>query len=181
MGELLGPVTAPEVNSGYRLSPPPLTAASCDPYNCSRPEPSARNSKELDVAMILVLILYVITGFLVLTFILRFSARLSSISDEETSDHQKTVVVETSRVEPPTLVFSAGMKLSGEAAECAICLSEFVEGERIRVLSRCKHGFHLHCIQQWLSCHSSCPTCRANTGLPSQPSSSSYRLIDCSA
>lgn len=71
----------------------------------------------------------------------------------------------------PTLVYSAGMKLGGEEADCAICLSEFVEGDGIRVLGTCKHGFHVHCIERWLSCHFSCPTCRRSC-LASVPSSS---------
>ncbi|XP_015901522.1 RING-H2 finger protein ATL79 [Ziziphus jujuba] len=74
----------------------------------------------------------------------------------------------------PALVYSAGMKtkLAGVEAECVICLSEFVEGEEIRVLGWCKHGFHSQCIQEWFSSHSSCPTCRRSFRPPS-PSRSS--------
>lgn len=59
------------------------------------------------------------------------------------------------------LVFSAGTKLAGVEAECAICLTEFVEGERVNVLAPCNHGFHVRCIEPWLAARSSCPTCRA--------------------
>jgi E3 ubiquitin-protein ligase ATL10/75/76/77/78 len=45
-------------------------------------------------------------------------------------------------------------------AECAICLGEFEDGEAVRLLPRCRHGFHVHCIDTWLSAHSSCPICR---------------------
>ncbi|KAK4578177.1 hypothetical protein RGQ29_028354 [Quercus rubra] len=72
-----------------------------------------------------------------------------------------------------SLLFSTGMKLAGVEVECAICLSEFVEGEGIRVLGRCNHGFHVNCIQQWLSSHTSCPTCRCSclppSPIPTQP------------
>ncbi|KAJ4851612.1 hypothetical protein Tsubulata_012447 [Turnera subulata] len=44
--------------------------------------------------------------------------------------------------------------------ECAICLAEFVEGEEVRVLPQCGHGFHVGCIDMWLGSHSSCPSCR---------------------
>ncbi|KAI4314669.1 hypothetical protein L6164_027557 [Bauhinia variegata] len=44
--------------------------------------------------------------------------------------------------------------------ECAICLSEFAEGDEIRVLPQCGHGFHVNCIDTWLGSHSSCPSCR---------------------
>ncbi|XWS61470.1 hypothetical protein CRYUN_Cryun07bG0128300 [Craigia yunnanensis] len=82
----------------------------------------------------------------------------------------------------PTMVYSTGMKLAGAEAECAICLSEFVEGQGIQVLAKCKHGFHVQCIQQWLSSHSSCPTCRCSC-LPPSPSSeeTTHQRVDNSS
>lgn len=44
--------------------------------------------------------------------------------------------------------------------ECAICLAEYVDGDEIRVLPQCGHGFHVACIDMWLGSHSSCPSCR---------------------
>lgn len=46
------------------------------------------------------------------------------------------------------------------ATECPICLGEFVDGEKVRVLPKCNHGFHVRCIDTWLLAHSSCPNCR---------------------
>lgn len=46
------------------------------------------------------------------------------------------------------------------SSECAICLGEFVEGDEVRVLPQCGHGFHVGCIDTWLGSHSSCPSCR---------------------
>uniref|UniRef100_A0A803MJN0 RING-type E3 ubiquitin transferase n=1 Tax=Chenopodium quinoa TaxID=63459 RepID=A0A803MJN0_CHEQI len=37
---------------------------------------------------------------------------------------------------------------------------EFIEGENIKVLPKCKHGYHSKCIDTWLLSHSTCPTCR---------------------
>lgn len=53
-----------------------------------------------------------------------------------------------------------GPKASVPATECAICLGDFADGEKVRVLPRCHHGFHVRCIDMWLATHSSCPTCR---------------------
>ncbi|RLM75237.1 RING-H2 finger protein ATL74 [Panicum miliaceum] len=69
----------------------------------------------------------------------------------------------------PTVPYAAaaacgGDEESGEAAaaaeECAICLAEFEEGEAVRVLPPCGHGFHAACIDKWLRGHSTCPSCR---------------------
>ena len=43
---------------------------------------------------------------------------------------------------------------------CAICLGEFADGEKVRVLPRCGHGFHVPCVDAWLLSRGSCPTCR---------------------
>ncbi|KAF7059997.1 hypothetical protein CFC21_066825 [Triticum aestivum] len=43
---------------------------------------------------------------------------------------------------------------------CAICLSEFVDGKKVRVLPLCGHGFHVRCVNAWLVSHGSCTTCR---------------------
>ncbi|KAL0726068.1 hypothetical protein Bca4012_022161 [Brassica carinata] len=48
----------------------------------------------------------------------------------------------------------------GSSTECAICLTEFSDGEEIRILPLCKHAFHLACIDKWLASRSSCPSCR---------------------
>ncbi|XP_077246934.1 RING-H2 finger protein ATL8-like [Tasmannia lanceolata] len=50
--------------------------------------------------------------------------------------------------------------VNGKLADCAICLTEFVDGDEIRVLPHCGHGFHVPCIDTWLGSHSSCPSCR---------------------
>nr|CAD1827316.1 unnamed protein product [Ananas comosus var. bracteatus] len=47
-----------------------------------------------------------------------------------------------------------------EGLECAVCLSEVSEGERIRLLPDCDHGFHVECIDMWFHSHSTCPLCR---------------------
>ncbi|VVB12797.1 unnamed protein product [Arabis nemorensis] len=53
---------------------------------------------------------------------------------------------------------SKGVEIA--ATECAICLGEFADGERVRVLPPCNHSFHMSCIDTWLASHSSCPNCR---------------------
>lgn len=45
--------------------------------------------------------------------------------------------------------------------ECAVCLSEFGNGEVVRLLPDCTHTFHIDCIDMWFNSHSTCPLCRS--------------------
>jgi len=55
---------------------------------------------------------------------------------------------------------------SGRAAEpdamCSICLSEYRDGEMLRVMPECRHGFHVACLDSWLRRSGSCPVCRSS-------------------
>ncbi|WOK99909.1 RING-H2 finger protein ATL8-like [Canna indica] len=70
----------------------------------------------------------------------------------------------------PTLFFEAAE--GGGLTECPICLAEFTEQDKIRVLPQCGHGFHVVCIDTWLGSHSSCPSCRRVLAMPTAGSSS---------
>jgi Ring finger domain len=52
-----------------------------------------------------------------------------------------------------------GMKM--KVLECVICLRAIDEGEKVRILPKCKHTFHIECVDQWLGLCSMCPLCRA--------------------
>ncbi|XP_062199366.1 RING-H2 finger protein ATL46-like [Phragmites australis] len=45
--------------------------------------------------------------------------------------------------------------------DCAVCLSEFADGDRLRLLPVCGHAFHVKCIDVWLRSSATCPLCRA--------------------
>ncbi|RZR73192.1 hypothetical protein BHM03_00021287 [Ensete ventricosum] len=45
--------------------------------------------------------------------------------------------------------------------ECAVCLSEFQEEERLKLLPNCSHGFHIDCVDTWLQFNARCPLCRS--------------------
>ncbi|GMH28522.1 hypothetical protein Nepgr_030365 [Nepenthes gracilis] len=46
--------------------------------------------------------------------------------------------------------------------ECAVCLSEFKDGEKLRVIPNCCHTFHIDCIDVWLQTNANCPLCRSS-------------------
>ncbi|CAK7312739.1 E3 ubiquitin-protein ligase RNF12-A [Vulpes lagopus] len=48
---------------------------------------------------------------------------------------------------------------SGALKACSICITEYIEGNRLRILP-CSHEFHVHCIDHWLLENSTCPICR---------------------
>lgn len=60
----------------------------------------------------------------------------------------------------PILTFKTGETSKPTQVECAICLSEFTENDKLRLLPSCNHVFHLECIDMWLLSHISCPVCR---------------------
>ncbi|KAL6182740.1 hypothetical protein ACLB2K_044153 [Fragaria x ananassa] len=174
------------------FSPPPLSTASpppipppCVTHACRWWPYSGSKQFEANAAMVLIILLSALICALGLNSVIRCFLRSTHLVDVEehnrrrnNPDHELArMQLKTNAAAAPcydggaTLVYSPEMKaeLAGAAAECAICLSEFVDGEGIRVLERCKHGFHSHCIQAWLSSHSSCPTCRRTCLPPSPP------------
>ncbi|KAF3657078.1 putative serine carboxypeptidase-like 51-like [Capsicum annuum] len=45
--------------------------------------------------------------------------------------------------------------------DCSICLTEFEVSELVRLIPYCRHIFHKHCLDTWLSSHVTCPLCRS--------------------
>ncbi|XP_052173177.1 RING-H2 finger protein ATL43 [Diospyros lotus] len=47
-----------------------------------------------------------------------------------------------------------------DGLDCAVCLNRFESMEVLRLLPKCKHAFHVECVDTWLDAHSTCPLCR---------------------
>ncbi|KAH7307480.1 hypothetical protein KP509_22G061200 [Ceratopteris richardii] len=64
----------------------------------------------------------------------------------------------------PTLIYKSGctdgLHTEGGVFECAVCLGEFRDNQKLRSLPFCKHIFHMDCIDKWFVAHSTCPICR---------------------
>ncbi|KAK1403894.1 RING-type E3 ubiquitin transferase [Heracleum sosnowskyi] len=123
------------------------------------------NSFDPNIVMILSVLLCALVCSLCLSFIvkwvLRCSRSVASESIESSSAHLANTGIKKKALKTfPVLNYSADLKQPGLDVECVICLSEFAPGERVKVLPKCNHGFHVKCIDRWLNSHSSCPTCR---------------------
>lgn len=59
----------------------------------------------------------------------------------------------------PVFMFKEVM-CTKEQFDCAVCLCEFLENDKMRLLPLCSHAFHIGCIDTWLLSNSSCPICR---------------------
>lgn len=61
----------------------------------------------------------------------------------------------------PTFYYGSGEELDSDLSQdCAICLEGLKEGDRSRILPKCKHIFHANCIDSWLIRVPACPVCR---------------------
>ncbi|KAK8587281.1 hypothetical protein V6N13_086275 [Hibiscus sabdariffa] len=184
------PPPAPPVSSGE----PPLTSSTsnstCSPHICRWQPYTNPNDFQDNVAMVLIILFCALICSVVLNATIRCFLRWghgggggrpqrfgadSHLPRTQQELRERKPVPEAGiarMVAAPTVVYSAGMKFSGAEGEpeCAICLSEFEEGDGIQVLAKCKHGFHVQCIQRWLASNFSCPTCRCIC-LPPLPTS----------
>ncbi|KAK4744109.1 hypothetical protein SAY87_010421 [Trapa incisa] len=62
----------------------------------------------------------------------------------------------------PLYRFRSSCAVSDEACCCSICLQDFEEGETTRRLPKCRHFFHLGCLDAWVIKKASCPICRGS-------------------
>lgn len=58
---------------------------------------------------------------------------------------------------------------------CSICQEDFEASEEVGRLS-CGHGYHVHCIKQWLSRKNACPLCKIPVSKPWDRRSSTHSL-----
>ncbi|KAG4959049.1 hypothetical protein AAZX31_13G075400 [Glycine max] len=61
----------------------------------------------------------------------------------------------------PVFLYKAIIGLKKYPFDCAVCLCEFEPEDKLRLLPKCSHAFHMECIDTWLLSHSTCPLCRA--------------------
>ncbi|KAI4373567.1 hypothetical protein MLD38_011681 [Melastoma candidum] len=108
--------------------------------------------------------LTVIVLLTVLLFMAFFSLYLRCFSSSDPSPSparrgSPPSEAEAAKTELPEVSYREGDHPHGQS-DCTVCLSEFQEGEKVKVIPRCRHVFHPDCLDSWLSSHLSCPVCR---------------------
>ena len=56
-----------------------------------------------------------------------------------------------------------------DQTECAVCLGDLEDEDKVRLLPNCRHAFHVPCIDKWFLGHPSCPVCRSPIVAPGTP------------
>ncbi|XXG40457.1 hypothetical protein AAC387_Pa01g1169 [Persea americana] len=174
--------------------PPPRPPPPPGPYHPPPPPPAPPYQSNQDTLRIIIIIIATVASIFLLiafrSFILKLSDRnspSSSLSPTNNTTHQDHLQCDVGSLGLEESVINSitmcTYKRSGEVlierTECSICLKDFREDEKLRLLPNCIHAFHLPCIDTWLKSKANCPLCRMKvisnpmSSLPKDPSSSS--------
>lgn len=84
----------------------------------------------------------------------------NQIAEAEDADDYQGGISSAVLQQLPTRIYTKPAGASSSCQQnCSICLSEFVEGDKLRSLP-CFHSFHEAEIDQWLGTNNSCPICK---------------------
>jgi E3 ubiquitin-protein ligase ATL10/75/76/77/78 len=118
-----------------------------------------------NMMVILAALLCALIGAIVINSIIRCATRCSQRfqidPDRVLSELPPTGLSKNALSQIPVVAYEPGLEIPVKEC-CPICLGEFSGGEKVRILPKCGHGFHVKCIDTWLLSHSSCPNCRVS-------------------
>lgn len=115
--------------------------------------PFPLNAYLLPFAIVMIVCLFMMVSFLVFQILKCLRERRKRLRHRLTHKQLKQLV---------TTVYVKGSQYD----TCAICLDEYSEGEKLRVLP-CQHGYHFRCIDPWLTkSRRICPVCKGKVRLP---------------
>lgn len=99
----------------------------------------------------------------------RYTNRRQSSSSPRRHDDQQSPVHSSAEMHSAAELIPAhkyekgeGGGVVGDDVVCAVCLSEFEDGEELKTLPECLHSFHAACIDVWLFSRATCPVCRGD-------------------
>ncbi|XP_060185356.1 RING-H2 finger protein ATL78-like [Lycium barbarum] len=163
---LIPAATVQQYHPETTMAPPPAAGISHGLINL--PLGDSFTTFEANVIMVLAVLVCAVICSLVLNSIIKFIFSCSTIILVESSSNNNPSreklankgIKKKALKTFPVIAYTTALKHSGFGTECVICLSEFIVGEKVKVLPKCNHGFHVQCIDKWLNSHSSCPTCK---------------------
>ncbi|KAM1084220.1 hypothetical protein ACFX13_022926 [Malus domestica] len=68
--------------------------------------------------------------------------------------------IDRSIVESLPIFYLGSLRGHKDGLECAVCLTRFDQTEVLRLLPKCKHVFHVECVDTWLDAQSTYPLCK---------------------
>ncbi|XP_050219999.1 RING-H2 finger protein ATL13 [Mercurialis annua] len=166
--------SSPQQHQYFLPQPPPLKpplnlddSSSSDGFNLSN-----KISPSVLLIIIILAIIFFVSGLLhlLVRFLLRPPSREPEDSDNVTAlqgqlqqlFHLHDAGVDQSFIDTlPVFHYKAIIGLKNPF-DCAVCLCEFEPDDKLRLLPKCSHAFHMECIDTWLLSHSTCPICRGN-------------------
>ncbi|KAK7265320.1 hypothetical protein RJT34_32939 [Clitoria ternatea] len=159
----------PTQQPSYLLSPFPPTVRS-DSFSLN--DKALKVSPSILLIIIILAIVFFISGLLHL--LVRFLWRPQSRDPDDLDNatalqgqlqqlfHLHDAGVDQSFIDTlPVFLYKAIIGLKNPF-DCAVCLCEFEPEDKLRLLPKCSHAFHMECIDTWLLSHSTCPLCRAS-------------------
>ncbi|XP_022151161.1 RING-H2 finger protein ATL47 [Momordica charantia] len=166
----------------------PLHSSSPLAYQ-KQPTPPTSSSSKISPAVLLVIVILAILFFIsgILHFLVRFLVKQRSPSSiSESNSNRFPEMSESSAFQRqlqqlfhlhdsgldqafidalPVFLYTEIVGLK-EPFDCAVCLCEFSELDKLRLLPTCSHAFHIDCIDTWLLSNSTCPLCRGTLYSP---------------
>ncbi|KAK9275872.1 hypothetical protein L1049_023145 [Liquidambar formosana] len=145
---------------------------SSDSINSTHPGATASVSPPITIILTVFLLLFFFLGFFSIYFCRCFIENITAAWHPRQSPSGSPAGRSGSAGEPgldpsiiesfPNFTYSAvkDLRQGKYGLECAICLSEFVDDDLLRLLAVCCHVFHQDCIDLWLKSHKTCPVCR---------------------
>ncbi|KAJ3688691.1 hypothetical protein LUZ61_017855 [Rhynchospora tenuis] len=140
---------------------------------------------ELTMQILLLVLLIFISAFLLLfVFLLSvhafvivrvFKGRSRNVSRLVRCDSTSNHGLSTEELEKiPSYDFET--KKVGMMKDCVVCLENFKDGEKCKILPNCGHSFHKTCIDYWLLMNANCPVCRSSLSEKDIFSKNSFNL-----
>ncbi|KAL6287995.1 hypothetical protein ACE6H2_012385 [Prunus campanulata] len=174
-----------QLKDGYLSYPPPFSLPSSPPYVATfhrDSNPPASSGTKISPAVLFIIVILAVLFFIsgLLHLLVRFLTKHPSSSPSSpqsnrypelsTSDALQRQLQQLFHLHDSGLdqafidalpVFQyrdiVGLK---EPFDCSVCLCEFSEKDKLRLLPTCSHAFHINCIDTWLLSNSTCPLCR---------------------